>query len=265
MNNGNVRDAHQLHLARQPGNATGAVVLAAGDGHRLGRGVKALVPLSGTPILAWALTAVAANRCVRHIVVTAPAHAADPIHRTVAELNLQVPVSVITGGTTRQHSANRGVSALPADLPWAAVTDAARPFQAPGLIDRLVSQLALGGDGSSDRTAAGIVPALPLSDTIHQVSEDGIVVGTPNRAALRAAQTPQVACRACLSVSYRAAERARVTLTDDAAVMAWAGGQVLLIPGDPANIKITVPADLITAEAYLAGRHPNARKAVSAP
>ena len=140
---GSVRGAHQRHRAGHPAtDATGAVVLAAGDGLRLGRGVKPLVPVSGTPILAWTLTAVAANRCVRHIVVTAPTGAAGPIREVVAELGLQVPVRVVTGGRTRQRSASRGVAALPADLPWAAVTDAARPLQAAGLIDGLVSRLA---------------------------------------------------------------------------------------------------------------------------
>ena len=91
------------------------------------------------------------------------------------------------------------------------------------------------------------------------------MAGTPDRSALRAAQTPQVACRACLSAAYRAAELADVALTDDAAVLAWAGGEILLVPGDPANIKITVPADLIIAEAYLAQRRQGAPAAVSSP
>lgn len=263
---GAVPGAHQRRPARHRAvDATGAVVLAAGDGLRLGRGVKSLVPVAGTPILAWALAAVAANRCVRHIVVTAPPGATTPIQNLVAGLRLRVPVSVITGGATRQHSARRGVDALPAGLAWAAITEAARPLQAPGLVDTLVAQLTDGLAEQGDDAIAGIVPALPLSDTIHHVTGDGIVAGTPERAALRAAQTPQVACRTCLSAAYRAAERAGVALTDDAAVMVWAGARILLAPGDPTNIKITVPADLIIAEVYAAQHQQNNRKAVSPP
>jgi 2-C-methyl-D-erythritol 4-phosphate cytidylyltransferase len=267
MHNPGSTSGHQEHLAGQPGSAaTGAVVLAAGLGERLGRGVKSLVQLSGSPILAWTLGAVAASRCVRHIVVTAPVSAIDPVRRLAEGLQLPMPVHVVAGGASRQDSARKGVEALPSDLMWAAVTDAARPLQAPGLIDFLVARLtaerpwARAGRGA----ITAIVPTLPLPDTIHRVTQDGLLDSTLDRNTLRAAQTPQVACRACLAAAHRAADLGGLTFTDDAAVVRWAGGEVLLAPGDPANLKVTVPADLAIAEAFLAQRGQGPPQAVPA-
>lgn len=257
--------AHRRHHTQfLAAGSTGAVVLAAGRGLRFGCGVKPLAPLAGRPILDWALKSVAANRSIRHVVVTAPAEAIDSFRDLVAGLDLHLPVQVIEGGTTRQRSARKGLEALPGPLAWAAITDAARPLQPPGLLDRLVSEVAASEPISGPRAevVVGVLPALPLSDTIHYVREGGLWAQTPNRDRLRAAQTPQVACWACLLAAHREAELAGVDLTDDAAVLGWAGADVLLVPGDPANLKITCPGDLIIAEAYVAEQWQNKRKAM---
>jgi 2-C-methyl-D-erythritol 4-phosphate cytidylyltransferase len=258
--------AHNRHRARHlASESAGAVVLAAGQGLRFGRGIKPLASLAETPILAWTLTSVAANRCVHHIVVTAPANALDSFRNLVADLDLHLPVQVIEGGATRQCSAKKGLEALPGGSAWVAVTDAARPLQRPGLIDSLVRQLASHEPkiGPRGETIVGILPALPLTDTVHHVTEDSFWARTPDRHRLRAAQTPQVACRPCLLAAHHEARRANVELTDDAAVLGWAGAGVLLIPGDPANVKITIPGDLLIAEAYLAEKRQSGRRTVS--
>lgn len=234
--------------------ATGVVVLAAGRGERLGRGAKALVPLAGMPIVGHTLRAVGTNACVARVVVVAPAERLADIRGVVAELaDSAVPVDVVAGGDTRQHSARIGIDALAPELCWAAVTDAARPLMPAGFIDDLVARCQAEATGS--RQVSGVVPSTPAVDTIHQTDgSTGLLRGTPDRASLRNAQTPQVACRYCLADAHHAAQRRGITATDDAGVLRAAGANVVLVPGDPTNLKITTPLDLLIAEAILAHR-----------
>jgi 2-C-methyl-D-erythritol 4-phosphate cytidylyltransferase len=248
---------HAHQSAAGPVTSVGVVILAAGRGERLGRGPKAFVSVAGLPILAWTLAAVAANRCVSRIVVTAPGDAVGAVTE-LADRAAGRAVDVVAGGRTRQRSAQLGVSALPATTGWAAVTDAARPLLMPGFIDELAARCssAVLASRASARPVVGVVPAVPIPDSVHQVGAAGLLDRTLDRAVLRAAQTPQLACRACLLEAYREGERAGRSATDDAGALRQAGRELLVVPGDPANIKITTPLDLQAAEAILAGRGP---------
>jgi 2-C-methyl-D-erythritol 4-phosphate cytidylyltransferase len=252
---GHVAAGHAGHSAASPIAAVGVVILAAGRGERLGRGPKAFVSMAGLPILSWTLAAVAANSCVSRIVVTAPGDAVSAVAE-LAQRTAGQAVDVVAGGRTRQRSAQLGVAALPATMGWAAVTDAARPLLMPGFIDELAARgsAAVRASRTSARPVIGVVPAVPIPDSVHQVGETGLLDQTLDRAALRAAQTPQLACRACLLEAYQEGERAGHSATDDAGALRQAGREILVVPGDPANIKITTPLDLQAAEAILARR-----------
>jgi 2-C-methyl-D-erythritol 4-phosphate cytidylyltransferase len=77
------------------------------------------------------------------------------------------------------------------------------------------------------------------------------VIETVPRQDLWLAQTPQVFRRDWLAAAY--ADRARLgsAITDDAQLLEAAGHPVHLVPGSPANLKITTPADFALAEAIL--------------
>jgi 2-C-methyl-D-erythritol 4-phosphate cytidylyltransferase len=94
--------------------------------------------------------------------------------------------------------------------------------------------------------ADAAVPGLPVSDTLKQVDVD-TVVGTISRDGLVAVQTPQAFAVAALRQAHASAPDA----TDDAAVIEADGGRVVVVPGDPRNVKITVAADLEIAAALL--------------
>eukprot|EP01035_Chromulina_nebulosa_P015716 gene15716-biopygen13392 len=97
------------------------------------------------------------------------------------------------------------------------------------------------------------VPAIPVTDTIKQVSDAGHVVATPERARLRIAQTPQAfRYDVILDAHRRAAREGRDDFTDDAALAEWAGLTVATFEGDPANMKHTTPEDFLREEARLA-------------
>lgn len=138
----------------------------------------------------------------------------------------------VAGGSTRSESVRAGLAAVPADADIVCVHDAARPFATPELYEQVVGAIVDGADGA--------IPGIAVSDTIKIVDDEGAVCSTPDRAALRAVQTPQ-AFRASV---LREAHGSGIDATDDAALVETMGGRVVVVDGDPANFKITLPDDL---------------------
>jgi 2-C-methyl-D-erythritol 4-phosphate cytidylyltransferase len=225
----------------------GVVVAAAGLGRRLGdMGPKALVPLAGRPLLAYALDDLQASRVTAAVVVVAPAAALDDFAKLMAGGGWDKVVGVVGGGATRQASVAAGLAALPPGLAYVAVHDAARPLAGGDLLDRLLQWLVADPDG-----VPGVVPGLPVTDTIRRVDAAGRSLGIVDRDLLRAMQTPQLFLREVLEEAHRRAAAAGIEATDEAALVELAGYPVRVVPGSPENIKVTVPADLAVAEAIL--------------
>lgn len=146
----------------------------------------------------------------------------------------------VAGGATRSESVRAGLAAVPADATVICVHDAARPLADLTLYRRVVAAIEAGADGA--------VPGILVADTIKLVDETGVVVTTPERARLRAVQTPQ-AFRADV---LRAAHATGGEGTDDAELVERAGGRVVVVDGDPLNRKITHPDDLAWARSVVA-------------
>ena len=153
----------------------------------------------------------------------------------------------VAGGATRQASVRAGLEALARRAPeFVLVHDAARPFASPALIARAIT--------AADPTGAAI-PGMPVTDTIKVVDSHGMVGETLDRSRLRAIQTPQAFRFAPLLEAHRRAEReGRNDFTDDAALAEWAGMQVAVFEGEPANIKVTHAEDFMRAEALQAAQ-----------
>ena len=151
------------------------------------------------------------------------------------------------GGATRQASVHAGLEALASRKPEIVlIHDAARPFVSAGLISRAI-------DAASATGAA--IPTIPVADTIKLVDGGGNVEGTPERARLRIAQTPQAfRFDTILEAHRRAAREGRSDFTDDAAIAEWAGLTVSTFDGDAANMKLTTPEDFVREEARLASQ-----------
>lgn len=240
------------------------MILAAGHGERIGAGPKALLKVGGKPLLLHVLESIGSNSAVQSVVVTAPNSLTSDFQALIDSAEQRVPVRVTPGGSTRQQSARLGVEALPPEADWVAVTDVARPFTPRGTIDALLHELPLSpGAGRSGRPACGIIPSLPLVDSLHLVDE-GPFLGTPfDRGLLRAAQTPQIFDRSCATDAYAAAARDGLEFTDDAGMIRHFGGSVAAGRGDAANFKITYERDLALAEAFHA--HLSTAAAAGAP
>jgi 2-C-methyl-D-erythritol 4-phosphate cytidylyltransferase len=226
----------------------GVIVPAAGVGSRLGAGgAKALVRLAGRPLLAHALEALEANRCTAAVVVVGHPEELDATAKLLAGEGFAKLTALVAGGPTRQASVAAGLWALPAAPGYVAVHDAARPLLGPGTIDRMLALLLEDG-------AAGVVPGVPVTDTIRQVDAAQRSAGIVDREQLRATQTPQLFRREVLEEAHRLALRDGVEATDEAALVELAGHRVKVVPGDPENLKVTTPLDLAVAEALLARR-----------
>ncbi|MEV5506267.1 2-C-methyl-D-erythritol 4-phosphate cytidylyltransferase [Streptomyces orinoci] len=238
---------------------TAAVIPAAGRGVRLGPGTpKALRALSGTPMLVHAVRAMAASRAVSLVVVVAPPDGTAEVRSLLDEFppaGDRTEVLVVPGGETRQQSVRLGLKAVPDDYGTVLVHDAARPLVPVDTVDAVVAAVREG--------APAVVPALPLADTVKQVQPaDGPepVVGTPDRAVLRAVQTPQGFDRHTL---LQAHERYAHTAlegegaTDCAGLVERMGVPVVVVRGHEEAFKVTRPLDLVLAEAVLARRRAN--------
>ncbi|MGZ4514813.1 MAG: 2-C-methyl-D-erythritol 4-phosphate cytidylyltransferase [Mycobacterium sp.] len=214
-----------------------AVVPAAGSGERLGAGIpKAFCEVDGRTLLDRAVGGLLKSGVVDHVVVAVPAARVDE-----AERALGGRATVVVGGADRTTSVSLALAALAGEPEFVLVHDAARALTPPALIVRVVDALRAGHEA--------VVPALPLHDTIKAVDANGVVLGTPERAGLRAVQTPQGFARDLLLRAYQRAGTA--DFTDDASLVEHVGGQVQVVDGDPLAFKITTQLDLLLAEAIV--------------
>ncbi|MFI2103024.1 2-C-methyl-D-erythritol 4-phosphate cytidylyltransferase [Isoptericola sp. NPDC019693] len=234
-----------------------AILTAAGSGTRLGRDLpKALVALAGFPLVVHAARRLAASGVVDSLVVTCPAGLDVAVRDVVAQdPHVDVPVRVVEGGATRQASVAAGLAlAAPGD-DVVLVHDAARPLAPPLLVRRVVEAVRAGH--------GAVVPGLPVTDTVKRVvpvpAAGGLgverVVETPDRAELRAVQTPQGFDRALLERAHaQGAARARAegrAATDDAGLVEALGEAAYVVPGEEAAMKITTERDLQVAALLL--------------
>ncbi|HME15825.1 MAG TPA: 2-C-methyl-D-erythritol 4-phosphate cytidylyltransferase [Mycobacterium sp.] len=221
---------------------TVAVVPAAGSGQRLAAGVpKAFFHLDGRTLVERAVSCLLESGVVDRVVVAVPAD-----RTRQAKLILGREATIVPGGANRGESVGRALAAVAdAEQPsFVLVHDAARPLTPPGLVVRVVEALRAGH--------SAVVPALPLSDTVKAVDANGVVLGTPERAGLRAVQTPQGFATELLLRAYQhAGEVTGVDFTDDASMVEHIGGQVQVVDGDPLAFKITTQWDILLAQAIV--------------
>jgi 2-C-methyl-D-erythritol 4-phosphate cytidylyltransferase len=209
---------------------TWAIVVAAGGGSRFGA-AKQFARLGDVSVLDRA-AGVARESC-DGVVVVLPAGREWPAPDGVR---------VATGGPTRSASVRAGLACIPRDADVVVVHDAARPLASRRLFARVIAAVRAGADAA--------VPGLPVTDTLKRVRDTQVVETVP-RADLVAVQTPQAFRRAALE----AAHAHDGVETDDAALVEAAGGNVVVVEGEPRNLKLTRFDDLEVAQALVEGAH----------
>jgi len=221
--------------------ATWALLVAAGAGTRLGIDrPKAFAELAGRPLLAESLDRLDRSPWVDAIVVAAPPGWEEPVILLSEELAASKVVACVTGGATRAESVRLALGEVVDEALVVLVHDAARPLVDDAVVERVLGPLAEGYDG--------VVPALPVPDTLKRIEGQRVVETVP-RADLAAAQTPQ----AFLAGSLRRAYAGDLPdATDCASLVERAGGRVAVVDGDPRLVKVTNAADLALVESLLA-------------
>jgi len=212
------------------------IIPAAGSGTRFGGPIpKQFQLLGGKPMVQYVVERFLLSGLVERVVVAVT----DALLVTVK----QAPgdrVQFVAGGETRQQSVMNAFNAAGEDFDVVAVHDAVRPFFRIKTLEALLD---------AARESGAAFPAMPLTDTIHVMS-DGKLSATVDRSNLVAAQTPQVFRYDILRDALERAMREKFDGTDEAGIVARYGYDVRMVPGDPFNIKITRPEDLALAEAH---------------
>jgi 2-C-methyl-D-erythritol 4-phosphate cytidylyltransferase len=193
-----------------------AVVVAAGAGSRFGR-AKQYEVVGGRRVVDWSLAA--AREVCDGVVLVVPAERAGD-----EEPGADV---VVAGGATRSASVRAGLAAVPDEAEVIVVHDAARPRASVRLFEAVLDAVDAGADAA--------VPGVPVADTLRHVEGHPV-----DRSSLVAVQTPQ----AFRAAALRAAHAAEPEATDDSSLVEAAGGRVVVVPGEPENLKITTPDQL---------------------
>lgn len=225
-----------------PDVRVGVVVPAAGRGTRFGGDrPKALVSLRGRPLLVYSLETFEQVDEVESVAVAVPADAVEVVRTLVREAGFSKVAAVVPGGEDRQASVASALAALPPGPQWVVVHDGVRPLVTVDLVRAVL-------DAARAEGAASL--ALPMEETVKR-AEGGRVRSTLDRSDLYRVQTPQAFRRDVLEDAHEEAAREGFRGTDDAVLVERLGHTVRLVPGSPLNLKVTVPEDLVVAEALL--------------
>ncbi|TPW36517.1 2-C-methyl-D-erythritol 2,4-cyclodiphosphate synthase [Oecophyllibacter saccharovorans] len=257
-----------------PRRRTAALLLAAGRGRRFASDLTSAQPgsaptpqaskqfqeLGGQPVIRRAALAL-----LPFVDFVQPVGSDPLLAEALGGLDVLPPVP---GGAERHDSVRAGLQALAAlDEPpeLVLVHDGARPCVPPHVIEDVLGAL---------QSHSGVIPALPVSDTLKRVDEDGIITATVPRAHLWRAQTPQGFSFPLLhDLHCQLHQQAQDALsagtssplpTDDAALLEQAGHEVAVVMGSEDNIKLTVPEDLMRLERILADQAPDPKQDQSA-
>ena len=217
----------------------GAVIVAAGSASRMEGIDKVMAPLEGEPMIVRTVRTFQNCDCVKEIVVVTR----EDLLQRVAGLckNFDKVKAVVVGGKDRAESVNNGLNALSQKVKLVAVQDGARPLITDAVIDRTVR---------AANSYGAAAPAIPVKDTV-KVVEGGVVTTTPQRATLKAIQTPQVFDYDLLRGALKNAAQKELEITDDCSAVEAMGFVVKIVEGDERNIKVTTPLDLKIAEIFL--------------
>ena len=243
----------KLNDAHKSGPSLAFIIVAAGIGRRMGAGTDALPKqfrlLAGKPVLRHSFDQIAAHPLVSNICVVAHPDYMTETADLMADYEGKIPVNIVAGGATRQASVQNGLQALDqSQASLVAIHDAARPLLSHDIIDALVAAIVPASVATAPLKARAALPVLAVADTLKQV-QDGAVQATIDRAAVGAAQTPQLFYYDEITALHADSNE---SFTDDIGMAEAAGIPIAGVVGDPRLLKITTEVDLIIANALIA-------------
>lgn len=213
------------------------IFVAGGSGTRMGAELpKQFLRLGGIPILQRTISSFLEAIPELHVVTVLPKAHFDLWKTICMETDFNVPQQLVAGGITRFHSVQNALAKLPEDA-VVLIHDGVRPFVSGELVKSLVQSV---------KPGTGAIPVVPVVDTLR--NRDGSMPD-PDRSSIVAVQTPQVFISDDIRKAY--SQPYQTSFTDDASVAMTSGLDVLQLPGERYNIKITTPEDMEIAEFIL--------------
>ena len=215
------------------------IIPAAGVGSRMQADKpKQYLTILGKTVLEHTLEIMLSHPAISRVIVALSKN--DPY---AAELTVfsHPKIQLVEGGATRAESVLSALNAVSEEYAWVLVHDAARPCLTTADLDKLLA--------TTDEN--GAILAVPVTDTVKRANIAGNIIATEDRSQLWQAQTPQFFPLDLLKNALSTGIRQKLTITDEASAMEFAGFQPHLVMGRRDNIKITRPEDLALAEFYL--------------
>lgn len=226
------------------------LIVAAGSSVRFGQD-KLFALVNGLPLISYSLQAFAQAPSIEAIILVVPPDREKEFAQIIDSLNmpaLAAMTQIVSGGSSRHQSVQRGIAALPAEITFVAIHDGARPLITPDLIEKTLHTAYNHGSATL---------ALPVTDTLHRANLDGNAKETVDRKRLWAMQTPQVFRVVDLingltttGVQHESGFE-KTPPTDEVSALLERGVNVHLLENRKPNIKVTYPEDLALVQAYL--------------
>ncbi len=223
-----------------------AIVVAAGQGKRMGRGVqKQFLDLGeGRPVLYYPLACLQASPVIDGIVLVTSQEGMGFCKKEIVDRYAMDKVTkIIQGGRERRDSVREGLKHC-TGADYVFIHDGARPFITGEILQRAMDAV---------RIYKACAVGVPVKDTVKLLDGEGFVRETPARECVWQVQTPQcfsypLICRAHEIVE----EKSSRIVTDDAVAVELSGlAKVKMVMGAYSNLKITTPEDLEIAKAFL--------------
>jgi 2-C-methyl-D-erythritol 4-phosphate cytidylyltransferase len=223
---------------------TAVIIVAAGSGKRMKSAVaKQFMELKGRMILGYTVEAFAKSVNTDEIIIVTGSDDVDFVKSQIADVyGGGKVVAVVAGGSERQYSVQNGIECVSNDTDIIMVHDGVRPFVEDEHIKKLVE---------TAEEFGGCVLGVPVKDTIKVCDENGVIVDTPKRSCLWAAQTPQCFKADILKKAYKNAFESGFLGTDDSMLVERIGIKIKMVEGSYDNIKFTTPEDIFVGERIL--------------
>jgi len=214
------------------------IIVAGGTGSRMGVELpKQFRLLAGKPLLMHSIRAFYSYDSTIRIIVSLHADFIEAWRHLCKKHTFTIPHQIIAGGETRFHSVRNALSTISGDG-LVAVHDAARPLVSVDLISESFCEAIIHGTA---------VPGIPVNETVRSILDGKASI--VDRTYLWIVQTPQTFGIALLKKAYE--QEFQPGFTDDASLLEAMGMQIHMIPGNPRNIKITLPGDIQIAELFI--------------
>ena len=212
-----------------------ALITAAGSSTRYGKN-KMLEPVQGKPLLIRTLERFLACGEIEEIIVAARGTDKETYEELTRELDI---VKVVIGGKQRIESLLKALNASSGNI--LITHDGARPLVNPALIKELISCV--------KKTGAAMTAVNPTATVKITDNQSMMITGTLPRIKTWIAQTPQAYNRKILKQAMEKAVREKYFVpTDDSEIVAnMTSHNIMVVPGDHSNIKVTHRSDIVIA------------------